>query len=112
MPCAAKALNVYDFPGNVRELKHMMERAVFTCSNAQVFASDLALNSTPHSALQSMNTATVSAPENHDLTLMKLLSKHSLKDWNFMVVTYQKRRRAWDYRAVRGIAKWTNMSRR
>ncbi|CAM4405401.1 MULTISPECIES: sigma-54-dependent transcriptional regulator [Pseudoalteromonas] len=83
MPCAAKALSVYDFPGNVRELKHMMERAVFTCSNAQVFASDLALNATPYSALQSMNTATASASENHDLTLDEIIEQALFKRLEF-----------------------------
>jgi DNA-binding NtrC family response regulator len=34
--CVAEALDQYDFPGNVRELKHMIERAVILCDGPEL----------------------------------------------------------------------------
>ena len=39
-------LKRYDFPGNVRELENVLERAMALCSDAQITADDLQL--TPH----------------------------------------------------------------
>ncbi|RXF05588.1 sigma-54 dependent transcriptional regulator [Pseudoalteromonas sp. PS5] len=75
MPCAVKALNQYEFLGNVRELKHMMERVVFTCANAKVFASDLALNNASDQSLHSTTKSTSVIPENHDLTLDEIVEQ-------------------------------------
>ena len=47
-PDALKSLLAYDFPGNVRELENVLERAVAMCENGSITADDLRL--TPRSA--------------------------------------------------------------
>ncbi len=42
-PAARDALDAYDFPGNVRELENILERAMAMCDNASIDASDLML---------------------------------------------------------------------
>lgn len=41
---AITSLVNYTWPGNIRELSHLMERLIFTCKNKQLTASDLALD--------------------------------------------------------------------
>jgi len=43
-PDALKALLSYDFPGNVRELENVLERAVAMCENGNITAEDLRLS--------------------------------------------------------------------
>lgn len=40
---ALKALRAYEWPGNIRELDHTIERAVLTCRSSSIDAADLAL---------------------------------------------------------------------
>jgi len=42
-PNAQKALTAYDWPGNIRELNHVMERAQILCQNSTINVSDLGL---------------------------------------------------------------------
>ena len=42
-PAALAALNAYDFPGNVRELENILERAIALCENGVIEAGDLRL---------------------------------------------------------------------
>ncbi|HEX5961399.1 MAG TPA: sigma-54 dependent transcriptional regulator [Rhodanobacteraceae bacterium] len=42
-PAALKALNEYDFPGNVRELENVLERAIALCENDSIEPPDLML---------------------------------------------------------------------
>jgi two-component system response regulator PilR (NtrC family) len=44
-PEALKSLLAYDFPGNVRELENVLERAVAMCENGNITADDLRLTS-------------------------------------------------------------------
>lgn len=43
MPDALKALSAYDFPGNVRELENVLERALTLCNGNEITADDLQL---------------------------------------------------------------------
>jgi two-component system response regulator PilR (NtrC family) len=47
LPEARQALEEYDFPGNVRELENILERAVAMCDGDRVEASDLMLPQRP-----------------------------------------------------------------
>jgi len=42
-PLALQALNQYKFPGNVRELENILERALTLCNNNQISVNDLSL---------------------------------------------------------------------
>lgn len=42
-PAALATLQAYDFPGNVRELRNLLQRAVLTCQDGMIRASDLNL---------------------------------------------------------------------
>jgi len=46
MPEAQQALLVYHWPGNIRELSHLIERAVLLCQQGQITVDDLPLRST------------------------------------------------------------------
>ncbi len=41
---AITKLQQYDWPGNIRELSHLMERALFTCKHSQIEASELMIS--------------------------------------------------------------------
>ncbi|TAM62015.1 MAG: sigma-54-dependent Fis family transcriptional regulator [Rhodanobacter sp.] len=43
LPAARQALEAYDFPGNVRELENILERAMAMCDGASIDAGDLML---------------------------------------------------------------------
>jgi len=43
LPAARQALEAYDFPGNVRELENILERAMAMCDGASIDATDLML---------------------------------------------------------------------
>jgi len=58
-PDALKALLLYDFPGNVRELENVLERAVAMCENGNITAEDLRL--TPRSTFEAAEAAIPSA---------------------------------------------------
>jgi two-component system response regulator PilR (NtrC family) len=56
---ALNALAAYDFPGNVRELENILERAVALCEGDTLRAADLYL--TPERAHSAARTSTLSA---------------------------------------------------
>ncbi|MBQ4839360.1 MULTISPECIES: sigma-54-dependent transcriptional regulator [Pseudoalteromonas] len=52
-PCAKQALIQYDWPGNTRELSHLIERAVLLCQDGVILARDLHL---PHAQVNSLES--------------------------------------------------------
>jgi len=58
LPAARQALEAYEFPGNVRELENILERAMAMCDGASIDASDLMLPQ--RSARQSNETVPAS----------------------------------------------------
>ncbi len=57
----------YSWPGNIRELQHVVERAVIMCDGNEIATSDVQLSS----AKSAEQTATTSAPDNIDLETME-----------------------------------------
>ena len=53
LPPAQQALEAYDFPGNVRELENILERAMAMCDGDQIDVSDLMLPQRSPRALES-----------------------------------------------------------
>jgi len=53
---AEKALAAYAFPGNVRELENVLERALALCENLHICAADLNLAPAPPSSMTSSDT--------------------------------------------------------
>lgn len=48
-PAAVKKLTEYDYPGNVRELENVLERAMTLCTSDVIEADDISINVVPHS---------------------------------------------------------------
>src|SRR5690606_31991753 len=61
--CALKALQAYNWPGNIRELSHMMERAVLLTQEPALTAAQLHLPSSSATAPEPMPTMTLEAAE-------------------------------------------------
>jgi len=61
-PDALKALLAYDFPGNVRELENVLERAVAMCENGNITAEDLRLSTRMAGATGSWRRSWASSP--------------------------------------------------
>ena len=59
-------LESYSWPGNIRELQHVVERAVIMCDGAEITSNDVQLSS----AKSTEQTAT-NAPDNVDLETME-----------------------------------------
>ncbi len=76
-PHALEALNDYDFPGNVRELENILERASTLCEHNVIEAHDLKLDSTQPArvtgdSLQQVRAETVETPPETDAQLESL----------------------------------------
>jgi DNA-binding NtrC family response regulator len=56
----------YSWPGNIRELQHVVERAVIMCDGTEIGSSDIQLSSA-----KSAEQTTASAPDNIDLETME-----------------------------------------
>ena len=62
-PAARDALEAYDFPGNVRELENILERAMAMCDGAIIDASDLML---PQRSARSGHDVPAAAAASHE----------------------------------------------
>lgn len=60
--CAKKALTTYDWPGNIRELNHVIERAQILCQHQLIKAEDLALPTSTARASSSQEQASLLEP--------------------------------------------------
>jgi two-component system response regulator PilR (NtrC family) len=65
-PAALAALNAYDFPGNVRELENILERAIALCENGVIEAGDLRLAAQPPRTTSNANMSTSVDAEDED----------------------------------------------
>jgi DNA-binding NtrC family response regulator len=81
---AINALRHYDFPGNVRELRNLLQRAAVQCNNGLITASDLNLSPNmgsgsllaPESDMTNQTTASGSLPDLEKSYIRDLLDKH------------------------------------
>ncbi|MDA8128203.1 MAG: sigma 54-interacting transcriptional regulator [Betaproteobacteria bacterium] len=72
-PDALAALVAYDFPGNVRELRNLLQQAVLSCRNGTIRASDLRL---PRAAPAAPDAASASLRDMERAHLQSLLETH------------------------------------
>ena len=69
-PSAVMTLKEYHWPGNIRELSHLMERAVLLCRNTELSVSDLNIN-TDHSHTSAEYVLPMMTLENAEKCLIK-----------------------------------------
>ncbi|MEN9502876.1 MAG: hypothetical protein RI964_2161 [Pseudomonadota bacterium] len=91
-PAARQELQGYSFPGNVRELENILERASTLCDNNTIQPDDLQLpvhneaftlpSFTPPPTLTAAITSTMSTPKWDSLEPEKLLPVEKLPAWN------------------------------
>jgi len=62
----------YDWPGNIRELSHLMERLIFTCKNKQLTANDLTLNASSEKG-ETLNDPSLTLDEIEQITMTNRL---------------------------------------
>ncbi|MGE3316092.1 MAG: sigma 54-interacting transcriptional regulator [Planctomycetaceae bacterium] len=76
-PAAMEALHNYDWPGNIRELQNVVERAVILCTGNQVREEDIRLSAlqTPRS---DSSMPVMDLPARGEVTLDKLEQEHIL----------------------------------
>ena len=67
-PEALKALNQYVFPGNIRELENILERATTLCENGRIDVDDLQLRNTSQESSITENSAANEASSPYGLT--------------------------------------------
>ncbi len=72
-PEAIKVLQEYSFPGNVRELENILERAMTMCEDNQITEHDLRLTSN-RASYQTKNTGNDEISDEDELSLSPLLS--------------------------------------
>lgn len=67
-PAAAAYLATYEFPGNVRELENILERALAFCDGSEIGIEDLGLRPTTLDAAVNERAATEADPSRHSET--------------------------------------------
>ena len=72
-PAALKRLEQYDFPGNVRELENMIERAIVVGNEKEIRLKDLPFGK------ESISTAYKSLDDIEKRYILQVLNKH---EWN------------------------------
>ncbi|KGJ86895.1 sigma-54-dependent transcriptional regulator [Colwellia psychrerythraea] len=70
------AMQQYDWPGNIRELSHMMERVLFICKKDSIDTVDLRLTGAENNDVESLDDPTLSLDEIERKTLIKRLKFH------------------------------------
>lgn len=72
------ALQTYQWPGNIRELHHVIERAVLLANQAEIMPNDLQLNSNPPGKTDepSLPIAEMTLDEAERLLIVQALNKH------------------------------------
>ena len=75
-PQAEQALADYDWPGNVRALRHAIERAVILSADSVLEPADLQLVETPHGAAAAAAPTTLNLDQVEKETIHKALKKH------------------------------------
>ncbi|AZZ96206.1 sigma-54 dependent transcriptional regulator [Pseudoalteromonas sp. R3] len=73
---AAVALHNYDWPGNIRELRHVLERALFVCNSALIMPEDLAIAATGEEQVQSIDNPGLTLDEIEQAVLRQRLRHH------------------------------------
>jgi len=83
-PQALEALKSYRFPGNVRELENILERAHTLCENDQINVSDLRLAHTAPAEQDSANLADIDNLEDYLESIERKLILQALEEtrWN------------------------------
>lgn len=72
-PAALQLLTNYEWPGNVREMNHTIERAVLMCNEQEILPNHLMLQAT---AVESMDIESMSMEDIEKLLIQKALRKH------------------------------------
>lgn len=72
-PAALELLTNYEWPGNVREMNHTIERAVLMCNEQEILPNHLMLQAT---AVESMDIESMSMEDIEKLLIQKALRKH------------------------------------
>jgi len=74
---AVKQMQQYDWPGNIRELSHLMERVLFTCKERQIRQSDLFMGHDTNQAVNDdLDMITLTLDEIEQKTLQQRLKAY------------------------------------
>lgn len=75
-PDALTALQAYDFPGNVRELRNLLQHAAIHCRDGLIHAADLRLPALPHTSSPAPRAVAGSLRDAERTHLQHLLDAH------------------------------------
>lgn len=72
-----KVLEKYEFPGNIRELKNMAERAVILCKNNKLTLADFPVKEENHLSVAVEGQPAASLDQNEKEFILQMLEKHN-----------------------------------